>query len=206
MHAYLLTGQAIADFEPAVSRLANKLKAKILEFPVSKIEDVRNLNKLLRLSFDKPTLIFCKNIHEAGEEALNAFLKNLEEPQENIFFALTSTSSRRVLPTIVSRCQILRIKNNDSVSIGDDLTEIQEFLKMTTGEKLFYIDKIKDRAKAIEFVENMVNFMHRSLHEKGLKYSVGSDNINLALKTLSRLKGNGNVNLQLSNFIINYNN
>jgi DNA polymerase III delta prime subunit len=206
MHAYLLTGQGITDFEPAVSKLANKLKAKILEFPLIKIEDVRNLNSLLRLSFDKPTLIFCKDIHEAGEEALNALLKNLEEPQENIFFALTSTSARRVMPTIVSRCQILRIKNDDLGQVDDEFKEIQKFLEMTTGEKLFYIDKIKDRGKAIEFAENTVNFMHRSLHENDLKYDVGLSNINLALKTLSRLKGNGNVNLQLSNFVINYNN
>ncbi|KKR41627.1 MAG: polymerase III, delta prime subunit protein [Microgenomates group bacterium GW2011_GWC1_41_20] len=204
MHAYLLTGQGISDYGPAVSKLANKLKAKILEFPLKKIEDVRNLNNLLRLSFDKPTLIYCNNIHDAGEEALNAFLKNLEEPQENIFFALTSTSPRRVLPTIVSRCQIVRIKSGDSEPMDQNIEEIQTFFKMTTGEKLFYIDKIKDRARAIEFAENMVNFMHRSLHENGLKYDVGLKNIDLALKTLSRLKGNGNVNLQLSNFVINY--
>jgi DNA polymerase III delta prime subunit len=201
MHAYLLVSQN-SDFDSDINKLAGKIHAKIVEFPLAKIEDVRNLNGLIRLSFDKPTLIVCRDIHEAGEEALNAFLKNLEEPQENIYFALTAPSVRRVLPTIVSRCQIIRPANYQSLII--DNHEIKDFLSMTIGEKFSYIDKIKDRAKAIEFAENMVNFMHKGLHENVVKYEYEAENIRLAIKTLSGLKANGNVNLQLSNFAIKY--
>jgi len=48
----------------------------------------------------------------------------------------------------------------------------------------------------------MVNFMHGSLHVNEVKYDVGVEDIRLAIKTLSRLKANGNVNLQLSNLAI----
>jgi len=201
MHAYLLISQN-SNIDSDIDKLAKKLNAKVVEFPLLKIDDVRNLNNLIRLSFDKPTLIVCKNIHEAGEEALNAFLKNLEEPQENLYFALTAPSVRKVLPTIVSRCQIVRILN-DSQSTADS-GEVEKFLKLGVGEKLSYIDKIKDRGSAIEFAENMVNFMHRSLHKNEVKYGARAENIRLAVKTLSGLKANGNVNLQLSNFAINY--
>lgn len=206
MHAYLLVGQGVPDFQFPISDLAKKLKAKIMEFPLVKIDDVRVLNNLTRLSFSEPTLIVCENIHEAGEEALNAFLKNLEEPQENVYFALTTTSARKVLPTIVSRCQIIKITNLRSQGADKTGDEIENFFKMSTGEKLAYIDKIKDRKIAIEFAENMVNFMHRSLHKKELKYNISLADIRLAIKTLSRLKANGNVNLQLSNFVINSDN
>lgn len=204
MHAYLLIGQETEKGQVSIIDLARKLHAKIMEFPLLKIGDVRNLNDLIRLSFKEPTLVVCQNIHEAGEEALNAFLKNLEEPQENIYFALTAPSVRKVLPTIVSRCQIIKVVSRQVPTFNNQ--EIADFLKMTAGQKLSYIDKIKDRVKAIEFAENMVNFVHRSLHENRLKYSVGAKHIRSALKTLSRLKANGNVNLQLSNLVIQISN
>lgn len=205
MHAFLFTGGKFQNFKSQISDLAHKLKAKIIEYPLIKIDDVRDLNNLIKLSFGEPTLIVCPDIHETGEEALNAFLKNLEEPQDNIYFALTTVSVRKVLPTIVSRCQIIKIDNDKSQMINEKTDGIGDFLQMTLGAKLSYIDKIKTRDTAIEFAENMVNFMHRSLHDNEVKYDIDIKNINLALETLTRLKANGNVNLQLSNFVINYN-
>jgi len=200
MHAYLLISQN-SSFKTQIDDLAKKLKAKVLEFPLAKIEDVRNLNNLIRLSFDTPTLIVCPNIEKAGEEALNALLKNLEEPQENIYFALTSSSVKKVLPTILSRCQIINVHGTEYLVPSEN---IEKFFKMNIGERLAFIDKIKDRNQAIEFADNMVNFMHSGLHENELKYNVAGKRIVLALQTLTRLKANGNVNLQLSNFVVNY--
>jgi len=205
MHAYLLIGQITDNLQQTTENLAKKLHAKIMEFPLVKIDDVRSLNNLIRLSFSEPTLIVCRDIHNAGEEALNAFLKNLEEPQENIYFALTAPSIRKVLPTIVSRCQIIKYVNKQ-ISEYSDNGGVEDFMKLSTGEKLAYIDKIKDRQKAIEFAENMVNFLHSQLHSEMVKYDVQAKNLESASKTLSRLKANGNVNLQLSNLVINLSN
>jgi len=152
------------------------------------------------LSFQEPTLIVCENINDAGEEALNAFLKNLEEPQDNIYFALTAPSIRKVLPTIVSRCEIIKVLSTKYSVLSEDT---ERFMKKTTGEKLAFIDKIKDRNKAIEFAENTVNFLHGTLHENDVKYDIQAKNIEAAEKTLSGLKANGNVNLQLTNMTIN---
>lgn len=201
MHAYLIVGKPGSE-QPEVEKLARVLKAKILEFPIVKIEDVRNLNNLIRLSFDTPTLIYSRNIHEAGEEALNAFLKNLEEPQENIYFALTTPSVRAVLPTIVSRCQVVKTISNQQSTINNQ-QEIEQFLEMSEGERLSYIDKIKDRTKAIEFAMNMVFFVHGSLHKNEVEYKSRAQDLEVATKTLSGLKANGNVNLHLSNLAIN---
>lgn len=199
MHAYLVIGTN--NLQQATNNLSNELGAKVLEFPVAKIEDTRNLNNLIRLSFHEPTLVVCQNIHEATEEALNAFLKNLEEPQNNIYFALTAPSTRKVLPTIVSRCQIIRTTGSQQPATNS--RDIEKFLGLTTGEKLFYIDHIKDRQEAIDLVENTVQILHSQLHEKEVKYDVTGENIEVATKTLTCLKANGNVNLQLSNFVIN---
>lgn len=201
MHAFLLVGRNKNKVKDKAIELSKKLQAKFLPFELAKIDDVRNLSNLTRLSFSAKTLIYCESIDEAGEEAVNAFLKNLEEPQENIYFALTSINVRKVLPTIVSRCQIMKVKNQEKEFKSE---EIKKFLNMDKGTMLSYIDKIKDRKIAIEFAENTVSFMHSSLHEKVIKYDLNIENIKLALKTLSRLKANGNVSLQLSNFVINY--
>jgi DNA polymerase III delta prime subunit len=203
MHAFLLISQN-SDVESQIYGLSKKLHTKIMEFPLIKIDDVRSLNNLIRLEFNEPTLIVCKNINEAGEEALNAFLKNLEEPQENIYFALTAPSIRKVLPTIVSRCQIIKSTNNQIDKSTNDNAE--KFMGLTVGEKLNYIDKIKDRDGAIELAESLVNFLHSSLHQNAVKYDVIVRDIEVAQKTLTRLKANGNVNLQLSNLVINISN
>jgi DNA polymerase III delta prime subunit len=203
MHAFLIIGNSTEYIVQSTKDLAEKLKAKILEYPLAKIENVRNLNSLLRLSINEPTLIVSRDIHEATEEALNAFLKNLEEPQDNVYFALTAPSIRKVLPTIVSRCEIVK-STNLQIYKSTNEDEIEKFLGMTAGEKLAYIDKIKDRNKAIEFAESLVNFLHSGLHGNKVKYSVQAKNLEVISKTLTRLKANGNVNLQLTNFVIQY--
>lgn len=206
MHSYLLIGTDKERLKEGENRLAKKLHAKIMEFPLIKIDDVRSLNNLIRLSFKKPTLVVSENIDGAGEEALNAFLKNLEEPQENIYFALTAPSIQKVLPTIVSRCQIIRTivtlrDNNLQLTINNDVVK---FDKLPVGEKLVYIDKIKGREEAIEFAEKLVNFLHSSLHENKVKYSSQISYIEAVTETLTRLKANGNVNLHLTNLVIKY--
>jgi DNA polymerase III delta prime subunit len=199
MHAYLLIGTGSESLKAEIEKLAKKLHAKILEFRLSKIDDTRSLNNLIRLSFNEPTLIVAPNIHEAGEEALNAFLKNLEEPQENIYFALTAPSTRKVLPTIVSRCEIVRIKNQE---LGILDKEPERFIKLTTGEKLAYTDKIKDRDKAIEFAESLINYLHAKLHLQITGYSNTVKSLEVAGQTLRFLRANGNVSLQLTNLVI----
>jgi DNA polymerase III delta prime subunit len=203
MHAFLIVGNSGEGIKSKIEDLRKKLQAKILEFPLSKIEDVRNLNNLIRLSFDEPTLIVSERIHEAGEEALNAFLKNLEEPQENIYFAITTPAIGKVLPTIVSRCQIIKSTNLQIYKSAND-EGVEKFLGMTIGEKLGYIDKIKDRQEAIGLVENTVNLLHGKLHSDTVKYSYIASALEAATETLTRLKANGNVNLQLTNFVIKY--
>ncbi len=191
MHAFLLISQN-TDCKLQIEELAKKLKTKIMEFPLVKIEDVRDLNNLLRLSFSEPTLVVSENIENATEEALNAFLKNLEEPQDNIYFALTASGIKKVLPTIVSRCQIIKIQGRKYIVQSDD---VEQFLGMTGSQKLAFFDKIGDRTKAINFIESLIFFLH---DKRDLT------NMELLLKTRTCLKANGNVNLHLTNLAAQY--
>src|SRR3990167_9092947 len=111
MHAYLIVSTDDEKREAKVEELTKKLRAKALMFSLAKIEDARALNSFTNLKVDSPTAIIINSVEEATDEAANAFLKNLEEPQEELYFILTAESIHKVLPTIVSRCQIVKVNN-----------------------------------------------------------------------------------------------
>lgn len=52
-------------------------------------------------------VVVLEDVHSMRSEAANALLKTLEEPQENNIIILTADASREILPTIVSRCQVI---------------------------------------------------------------------------------------------------
>ncbi len=189
MHAFLFTGTSKDDFKNEINSLAATLYAKIMEFNLNKIEDVRNLNDILRLSFSSPTLVVAKNIENATTEAMNAFLKNLEEPQEQVYFALTTSNKSAVLPTIISRCQIIKIKFQNP-EIKDN---IPEFINANAGLKLKIADKIKDRSLALNFLENCIKYLQL---QKEYKY------MDTILTTLNNIKANGNISLQLTALVV----
>lgn len=60
----------------------------------------------------KAKIYILENIENATKEAMNALLKMLEEPLDGTFAILTAKNSSRVLPTILSRCQVIEIKKD----------------------------------------------------------------------------------------------
>lgn len=72
--------------------------------------------ELIQSSFKKSSLegkakiYIIENIEYATKEAMNTLLKMLEEPTEGIYALFTANNSSRVLPTILSRCQVIDIK------------------------------------------------------------------------------------------------
>lgn len=199
MHAYLLIGQGLR-VKGQSEKLAQKLNAKILEFPLAKIADTRSLGQITKLAFNAPTAILINSIDLATEEALNAFLKNLEEPQKNIYYILTANSLATVLPTIVSRCEVIKVQSTEYTVHS---TETEKFLELTTGEKLAVIDKIKDRGEAKIFVKNLIEVAHFNLLNSTKTRLKKAMDLETLIKTLNNLKSNGNVQLQLTNMVIN---
>ncbi len=192
MHAFLIVGTNNEELKTKSLKLAEKLKAKIMEFPMAKIADTRELRNITKLTFNSPTAILINSIDTITEEAGNAFLKNLEEPQENIYYILTASSLKSILPTIISRCEVIKLTDK---------------LKFVTNNKnlkptLAIIDKIKDRGEAKEFVQNLIEVAHFNLlNSENNKLKEALD-LEILIKTMNNLKLNGNVQLQLTNMII----
>ncbi len=199
MHAFLIVGKNKDKIDENIEEIISKNKAKIVEQILKTIDDVRQLNKSTRLTLIEPTAYLIKDIDQAGEEALNAFLKNLEEPQEYLFYILTTSNIHTVLPTIISRCQIILVSSDTKLDISK---EILEFPNLSVGEKLAYVDTIREREKAVSFIEDYLNLIHKLIHSNSPGLNKNSQNAEVALTTLKYLRANGNVNLQLANFVI----
>ncbi len=201
MHAFLIVGDNIQTKEYS-QKLVQKLKVKVFEFSLTKIADTRELKNITKLSFNDSTAVIIYSIDEITEEAGNAFLKNLEEPQENIYYILTASNIKRVLPTIVSRCEVVKLKNIIKTEFDKNMVN---FLSYPTDKKLMVIDKIKDRQEAKKFVEDLIDILHFNLLNKDENKTTTVSDLEILLKTLNNLKLNGNVGLQLANMAINLN-
>ncbi|MFH1970898.1 MAG: hypothetical protein ABIJ05_00740, partial [Patescibacteria group bacterium] len=203
MHSFLIIGSNKKLIQSKIDEIIKKYSLKRIDFVGQKIEDIRNLNSFTSLSLKEKTAIVINNIEKSTNEAVNAFLKSLEEPQENLYYLLTSTSIHKILPTITSRCQIILVSLKRDLKNTDDL---EKYLKMNPSEKLIFFDKIRKREEAIIFLENLIFFMHQKLKDNDNYLKLFADTLKIAQETLFRLERNGNVNLQLTYFVVNTDN
>jgi DNA polymerase III subunit gamma/tau len=86
----------------------------------NKVEDIRSLNDQVRIppQIGKYSIYIIDEVHMLSSSAFNAFLKTLEEPPAHAIFILATTEKHKIIPTILSRCQIFdfnRIRIEDIV-------------------------------------------------------------------------------------------
>lgn len=82
------------------------------------VEDIRSLVDQVRIppQLGEKSIYIIDEVHMLSSQAFNAFLKTLEEPPKHAIFILATTEKHKILPTILSRCQIFdfnRIKVED---------------------------------------------------------------------------------------------
>jgi DNA polymerase-3 subunit gamma/tau len=82
------------------------------------VNDIRSLTEQVRIppQLGKYKVYIIDEVHMLSQQAFNAFLKTLEEPPRHAIFILATTEKHKIIPTILSRCQIYdfsRIKVND---------------------------------------------------------------------------------------------
>lgn len=102
----------------------------VLDAVSSGIEDVRNLQKTLSYSVpgkeDIRRIVIIEHFDNFGHEAQNALLKTLEEPPLNTMIIITIDNINKVLPTIISRVQILQIKPISRAAASKHLSQVPE--------------------------------------------------------------------------------
>ena len=92
------------------------------------VDDIRALVDQVRFApqAGKYKVYIVDEVHMLSASAFNAFLKTLEEPPPFAIFILATTEKHKILPTILSRCQIFdfkRITNNDTVEHLNEICE-----------------------------------------------------------------------------------
>lgn len=92
------------------------------------VEDIRNLIDQVRYppQQGKYKVYIIDEVHMLSNQAFNAFLKTLEEPPEYAIFILATTEKHKVIPTILSRCQIYDFNRIEVVDIVKQLQKIAE--------------------------------------------------------------------------------
>ncbi len=77
------------------------------------VENIRSLNEQVRIppQVGKYAIYIIDEVHMLSTAAFNAFLKTLEEPPHYVIFILATTEKHKILPTIISRCQVYEFKH-----------------------------------------------------------------------------------------------
>ena len=90
------------------------------------VEDIRTLIDQFRIppQIGKFKVYIIDEVHMLSKQAFNAFLKSLEEPPNHVIFILATTEKNKIIPTILSRCQIFEFKKIDQIQIEQSLRKI----------------------------------------------------------------------------------
>lgn len=92
------------------------------------VDDIRKLIDQVRIppQIGKYSVYIIDEVHMLSTQAFNAFLKTLEEPPEHAIFILATTEKHKILPTILSRCQIFDFNRIQVSDITDHLLHISK--------------------------------------------------------------------------------
>lgn len=92
------------------------------------VEDIRSLNEQVRIppQIGKYKVYIIDEVHMLSQAAFNAFLKTLEEPPAHAIFILATTEKHKIIPTILSRCQIYDFSRIDTADIINHLQSIAQ--------------------------------------------------------------------------------
>ena len=92
------------------------------------VEDIRNLVEQVRIppQVGDRKIYIIDEVHMLSQAAFNAFLKTLEEPPDHAIFILATTEKHKIIPTILSRCQIFDFKRIQVEDVASHLAKICE--------------------------------------------------------------------------------
>ena len=137
------------------------------------VDDIRNLIESVRIipQSGKYSVYIIDEVHMLSQSAFNAFLKTLEEPPSHAVFILATTEKHKIIPTILSRCQIYdfsRIRVEDIVGF---LKKIAGKEAVDAEEEALHIIALKaDGAMrdALTIFDQLVSFSQHKITYKGV--------------------------------------
>ncbi|MBI5620319.1 hypothetical protein HY949_00895 [Candidatus Gottesmanbacteria bacterium] len=206
MHSFIITGGSAQERMEQIAKLLKDRSISshdvitIAPDPSSiGVDSMRGIGTRLSLSPIQSAghAVIVHDAHTMTPEAQNAFLKTLEEPPGEAALYLETGEPDALLPTIVSRCQTIRLTANsdrvqpcqeDMDTVSQSLKKINQILGLSVGERLKMIDAtIKTRDDALAFVDQSIRSLESLLHMTGSRPVTPSLAINLSLSKTSKL-------------------
>ena len=132
------------------------------------VDDIRSLTDQVRIppQVGKYKVYIIDEVHMLSQAAFNAFLKTLEEPPKHCIFILATTEKHKIIPTILSRCQIFDFKRITVTDAKNYLKFIAEEQGITADDDALHIIAQKaDGAMrdALSIFDRVVSFSGKNL-------------------------------------------
>lgn len=143
------------------------------------VDDIRNLIDQVRIppQTGKYKVYIIDEVHMLSSSAFNAFLKTLEEPPKHAIFILATTEKHKIIPTILSRCQIFDFKRISVKDAKEYLKHIAENQGVEADDDALHIIAQKaDGAMrdALSIFDRVVSFSGKKLTRQAV-----SENLNV---------------------------
>lgn len=143
------------------------------------VDDIRSLIEQVRIppQAGKYKIYIIDEVHMLSQAAFNAFLKTLEEPPSYAIFILATTEKHKILPTILSRCQIFDFNRIKVEDMADHLASIAEKESVAfEADGLHIIAQKADGGlrDALSMFDQIVSFSN-----KNITYQTVIDNLNI---------------------------
>lgn len=127
------------------------------------VDDIRSLVEQVRFAPQAGDykVYIVDEVHMLSASAFNAFLKTLEEPPPYAIFILATTEKHKILPTILSRCQIFdfkRITTNDTVDHLQEICDKEEITAEKTGLHVIAQKSEGCMRDALSILDKIVSF------------------------------------------------
>ena len=132
------------------------------------VDHIRELNEKVRVPprIGNYKVYIIDEVHMLSIGAFNAFLKTLEEPPSHAIFIFATTEKSKILPTVLSRCQIFDFKRISVLDIKKKLESILIEQKISyDDEALFLISESSEGSlrDALQILDRMINFCENEI-------------------------------------------
>lgn len=159
------------------------------------VDDIRSLIDQVRIppQTGKYKVYIIDEVHMLSQSAFNAFLKTLEEPPKHAIFILATTEKHKIIPTILSRCQIFDFKRITVKDATEYLKHIAEQQGIQAEESALHIIAQKaDGAMrdALSIFDRVVSFSGKELTRKAVTENLNVLDYDIYFSATNLILGN----------------
>ena len=170
-----------------------------------KIDQIREIFSLLGTKQERDLTIIVRPAESLNEASSNAFLKNLEEPKENVHIVFFTHDITQLLPTIRSRANIYTIKShlnfNEAPKANTKDLELAKSLLIANDKQLISLSeklaksKKSPRQRTLKILDLCIELAYKSFFKTSDKKWLKK--LNKLTKAYENIKANGHIRLQL---------